>query len=209
MVDALGNYIDDDGDGFGDFYYGFDCPYYHEHGNPDTCGTTSIGQGLLFAGNEFAKPATFRQESLWVVILLTDGVTNGPSFVCPNTTWPFGFPFCIDHNAETRHCYEADDTSCLAKGGVYDPDKFDADDYARDMADFISEDQEALIFTIGLGEQVKTVEPFDDNGDGAGEQLLKYAADIGGGKYYFAPTGNKLREIFLDIAQNLATRLTQ
>jgi hypothetical protein len=38
---------------------------------------------------------------------------------------------------------------------------------------------------------------------------LKYAADTGGGKYYYAPGGNQLRDIFLDIAQNLATRLTQ
>jgi hypothetical protein len=44
---------------------------------------------------------------------------------------------------------------------------------------------------------------------GAGEQLLNYAADTGRGKYYFAPSGNQLREIFLDIAQNLATRLTK
>jgi hypothetical protein len=38
---------------------------------------------------------------------------------------------------------------------------------------------------------------------------MRYAADVGGGKYYFAPTGNQLRAIFLDIAQYLATRLTQ
>ena len=55
----------------------------YPQGNPDTCGTTSIGKGLNFAGDEFGNPATFRQESLWVVILLTDGATNGPSYVCP------------------------------------------------------------------------------------------------------------------------------
>jgi hypothetical protein len=45
---------------------------------------------------------------------------------------------------------------------------------------------------------------------GAGEQYLRYAAEeVGGGNYYFAPSGNQLNEIFLDIARNLATRLTQ
>jgi hypothetical protein len=39
--------------------------------------------------------------------------------------------------------------------------------------------------------------------------MMKYAADVGRGKYYFAPTGDQLQAIFLDIAQNLATRLTQ
>ncbi len=53
--------------------------------------------------------------------------------------------------------------------------------------------------------------PYDAVEDcyGAGEQLMRYAAEVGGGNYYFAPTGNQLRTIFLDIAQNLATRLTQ
>jgi hypothetical protein len=38
---------------------------------------------------------------------------------------------------------------------------------------------------------------------------MRYAADVGRGKYYYAPGGNQLRAIFLDIAQYLATRLTQ
>ena len=115
---------------------------------------------------------------------------------------------------------------------------YDADDYARTMADFVAVDQKALIFTIGLGPQVRTSEPrvlydldtgkpkqqwdstngtwVDINCDtladdcwGAGEALMRYAAKVGKGKYYFAPSGNQLRDVFLDIAQYLATRLTQ
>jgi len=221
--------IDDDSNGFGDTYLGFDCPIFHETGNPDTCGTTSIGSGLQFAGNEFAVKDTFRQEALWVVILLTDGAANGPPFACPHTTW--NNPFCRDNNPVTRHC-AVGDTSCIAKGGVEDPDVIDADDFARDMADFVSEDQNALLFTIGLGNLVRTSIPraeFDvntgepilvngkhvecstlaDNCWGSGEQFLRYAADIGGGKYYFAPSGEQLEAIFLNIAQNIGTRLTQ
>lgn len=224
--DASGNIIDADGDEIGDVFLGFDCLAYH-NGNPDTCGTTAIGKGLQFAANQFSNKDTFREEALWVVILLTDGAANGPSTTCPNRTWTQ--PFCRDLTL-TRHCPTADDTSCLAKGGVYkDPDieeTFDADDYARDMADFLAEDQDVLIFTIGLGDLVRTSVPrarisdptqkcsevpYDPVDDcyGAGELLMQYAADVGRGKYYFAPTGGQLNAIFLDIAQYLATRLTQ
>jgi Flp pilus assembly protein TadG len=205
--DAGGNIIDGDGDGFGDVYRGFDCTIFHDTGNPDTCGTTAIGQGLKFAGNEFGNPDTFRQEALWVTILLTDGAANAPSFACPNNTWTN--PYCRDLSATSRHCFQADDASCLAAGGVYWPERYDSDDYARDMADFVAEDQGALIFTIGLGPLVQNSVPLDAGGVGAGEQLLKYAAETGGGSYYYAPGGNQLRAIFLDIASNLATRLTQ
>jgi len=230
--DEDGNIIDDDGDGVGDTYLGFRCPVYNgpdeiRTGNPETCGTTSIGRGLVKAGNEFANPRTFREEALWVAILLTDGAANGPRYTCPHGTWE-GAPFCRDLQL-SRHCFEADDNYCLAAGGALDPDDYDADDYARDMADFIAEDQGALIFTIGLGNLVRTSVPrarLDANGlpttekcesgepiddcMGAGEQLLRYAAvEVGGGNYYFAPSGNQLEQIFLDIASKLATRLTQ
>jgi hypothetical protein len=221
--DALGNIIDADSDGFGDVYFGFDCPIFHTTGNPDTCGTTSIGKGLHTAGAEFSNEATFRQEALWVVILLTDGAANGPSTTCPNRTWTA--PYCRDLSL-SRHCPTADDTSCIAKGGVYLDNAFDADDYSRDMADFLAEDQDVLLFTIGLGDLVQTSVPRARKSDptqkcsetppdpvadcyGAGELVMQYAADIGRGHYYFAPTGAQLETIFLDIAQNLATRLTQ
>jgi hypothetical protein len=224
--------IDANGDGIGDQYLGMRCPIFfgpapYRTGNPDTCGTTSIGRGLFVAGNEFANPDTYREESLWVVILLTDGAANGPDTTCPHGTWE-GLPFCRDLQL-SRHCREADDNYCLAAGGALDPDSYDADDYARDMADFIAKKQNALIFSIGLGNLVKTsvprarldadgyptTEKCDDdepiaNCMGDGEQLLRYAAEeVGGGNYYFAPTGNQLEKIFLDIASNLATRLTQ
>jgi hypothetical protein len=214
--------INEDGNGFGDFYLGFDCPVFHATSNPDTCGTTAIGKGLLVAGDEFSNEDTFRQEALWVVILLTDGAANGPSFTCPNSTWLQ--PFCRDTQL-SRHCQEGD-TSCVAKGGVENELAFDADDYTRTMSDFLAEEQDVLIFTIGLGDLVRTSVPRASISDptvkcsedpkdpiencyGAGELVMQYAADVGRGKYYFAPTGDELNAIFLEIAQNLATRLTQ
>jgi Flp pilus assembly protein TadG len=236
--DASDNIIDvNPADGIGDFYLGYDCPEYRKLENPQTCGTTSIGKGLQVAGAEFSNQNTFRQEALWVVILLTDGAANGPSYTCPPRTWIA--PFCRDLSID-RHCPEGD-ASCIAKGGFYLENGFDADDYARDMADFLGEEQNVLIFSIGLGDLVKSSDPqflFDlatgepvlapspdpphDIGPvrcddvtneacwGAGEQAMRYAAEkVGRGHYYFAPTGAQLEEIFLDIAQNLATRLTQ
>jgi len=218
--DDQGNIIDLDGDGIGDRYLGFRCPVYFLTGNPSTCGTTAVGQGLYIAGNELANENTFREEALRVVILLSDGAANAPSSVCPHSTW-IGSPFCRDLQL-TRHCNEAGDNTCLAMGGIYDPDNYDADDYARDMADFVAGEQGAHIYTIGLGDLVRTSQPRAqisnpgelcnsdepiDNCIGAGEQLLKYAANIGGGVYYFASSGSQLDDIFQGIFSDVFSSL--
>ena len=64
--------------------------------DPSGCTNTSIGGGLKLAGGEFGRQP-IRQESLWVVILLTDGVgqrhrarSGRPRVVnayCPPSTW--------------------------------------------------------------------------------------------------------------------------
>ncbi len=202
-------------------YYGFNCPVYQLTGDPSTCPTTAIGQGLLIAGNEFGKESSFREESLKVIILVTDGAANAPSFVCPNHTWEIS-PFCRDQSPTSRHCLEENDLLCLAAGGIFWPERYDADDYARDMADFVANDQRALIFTIGLGNLVRTSEPRTlitdpavkcasyepvENCLGAGEQLMQYAAAVGSGKYYFAADGQQLDDIFLDIFNRISSIL--
>ena len=192
-------------------YIGFDCPIFHTNGDPSSCGTTNIGGGMLEAGNELGYRG--RQEALWVVILLTDGAANSSTDV--SMTNPFGFcppsthtqPFCRDALASTRHCADADTRDrCIAEGGTWDPENYDADDFARDMADFTGKDQHALIFTIGLGSLVVDAPKGDAD---AGEQLMMYTADAGGGLYYFAPSGDELRDIFKQIADNIAVRLTR
>ncbi|HEY6075097.1 MAG TPA: vWA domain-containing protein, partial [Anaerolineales bacterium] len=188
-------------------YVGFDCPGYP--GEVASCTTTNIGGGLQYAANEFGLG--FREESLWVVILLTDGAANSSEDL--DGFHPFGYcpggitqPFCRDASASTRHCAIAETrTRCEAEGGVWDPANYDADDFAHDMADFAGKDQNALIFTIGLGNQVINAPQGDPD---AGERLLQYTADAGRGLYFFAPTGNDLRDIFKQIASNIAVRLT-
>jgi hypothetical protein len=105
-----------------------------------------------------------------VVVLLTDGVANAtdpeetdrvhnfdtyPIGFCPDGRGtPYSvFPNCQDEDVDTRH-----------SDGDAD---YDADDYARDMADFVGclainpaascggqRGQGAVVFTIGLGDEV-------------------------------------------------------
>jgi hypothetical protein len=201
-------------------YKGLGCPQvdplyssgYPDPGNPAPCTTTNIGLGLLYAGLEF-NVAPVRKTSLWVTILLTDGVANAGYdsshlFYCPNATWLnvdsydysvnppqllTVFPKCNDGQSATRHSPAAPATN------------YDAEDYAMDSVDYVANDQNSLIFSIGLGTNVVTNSTVD--GTKLGEKFLQYAATTGDGLYYFAPSGNQLEDIFRKISENIATRL--
>lgn len=195
----------------------FEYPMFRASGDPSSLPSSNIGDGLWLAGNELGRG---REDSLWVVILLAGGPANtgctngsahgctGPVYangrVCPPSTW--GYPFCRegDVSAGTRH----------PAGSV----NYDADDYARDAADFLANPitgQGASIFTIGLGDLVRHSRSGDPL---AGEKLLDYAATLAGdasgalvnhGMYVYAPSPTDLREIFRAIAENIATKLSQ
>lgn len=207
----------------------FACPPGVPYAN---CGTTATGDALRAAGEEFVRPTGFRQQSLWIVILLTDGVANHAqgNLYCPVST----SSLCQDTSVKTRdtgtrHCRLADDpiyadngflhTACMAAppdggGGVEDVSAYDNDDYARDMADFVALGQSALVYTIGFGNAVHA-------NSNMGEQLLNYAADIGdnakvdtpegslNSDYFFAPDATALNAIFQTINDRIATRITQ
>ncbi len=239
------------------------CTWTEIGDDPSGCTNTSIGGGLMAAASAFTNPSggqnAIHDESLWVVILLTDGAANAsmanpadPSIVniyCPPSTWNDlpNTPFCRDASTTTRHS--------LLSGVKNNPDNeynkslYDADDFARDMADLVgcpSKDpgatswchdsltygtdqggQDALIFTIGLGLDNMIHNPYGD--PDAGEQLLRYAANVGDdgnpdpgtdmcknvsaghscGNYYFSPSSADLKGIFEDIASRIFTRLTK
>ncbi len=151
--------------------------------------STNIGGGLLYAGDIFAHQT--REDALWVVILLTDGMANattpdiGVDDITNYGTYPMGYcpnnwtvPLCQDENVFTRH---------LSTNTA----QYDADDYARDMADFVGcypsnpadgcngqLGQGAVIFTVGLGNGVlDTVN--EVNGLPYGTTLLRYIAAVG------------------------------
>lgn len=207
-------------------FVGFECPIYRKGPdliagtaddgllNPSSCTSSNLGGALVLAGAAYAAPPV-RQDSFWVTIMLAGGPANAtdaasgyPYGYCPTNTWhdvnadkTLQNPFCYDASATTRH---------------YSPStNYDADDYARDQADFLADPetgQGVTIFTIGLGNLVQHA----GSGDPAmGEKLLTYiATEAGGtsanhGEYYYAPDASGLSAIFGKIADNIFTRISQ
>lgn len=221
-----------------DSYLALDCPVAKLGGSFESCTTTNIGAGLAAAANEFADSMREEALWVTILLTdgaansSTDSSGNLPFGFC-NGGIGKNQPYCRDSEVQspagsgiylqTRHCYSIlnengdpimdNQAMCM---GVTDPAwdipgiadnglHYDADDYARDMADWLSMNN-VLTFSIGLGKLVTT----SSNGDPKdGEQLLKYAAGVTGGLYYYAPTGDQLRTIFAKIADNIATRLTR
>jgi hypothetical protein len=155
--------------------------------DPSACTNTSTGGGLKLAGGQFGI-APIRQEAVWVVILLTDGAANasepnGSGLInkyCPASTWwdqvndPNRYnPFCRDSDPTTRHTLIDPTKYGITHTAPYNPQNtynsankflnYDADDYARDNADFVSCPakialaplwcRDALDYTIGQGGQ--------------------------------------------------------
>jgi len=194
-------------------------PLFPGQPDPSGCTTTNIGGGLLGGATVLSDPNFMRRDSLWVVVLLTDGAANHtlpmpgfPNGYCPSNTWiqddcnlaiPEGDPFrnlcpiCRDIDGiVTRHDRDTD------------PDNYDAEDYARDQADELAElsDRDMIFFTIGLGQQVTNTTYGKPD---AGEELLLYIADLADGNYYSSATAADLGEIFSDIAQRIFTRIAK
>lgn len=226
------------------------------------CSNTNIGMGLAIANNQFTDSSLRRDDAVWVMILLSDGSANAAVGVsgycvdkddcCPSDTrFPASEngPFCRDLLAETRHCGAENLSECVLGGmddsddwpededtgadlWIYDPASYDADDFARDMADFAAlkspHGNQIVTFAIGMGGDVID---FQGVGDAdAGEQLLRYIANVGYngefnddtfdlckgipsgeecGNYYFAPLPKDLDRIFEKIASRIFTRITQ
>jgi hypothetical protein len=196
-------------------FWGFWCDaYLASPPDPSRCGTTNIGDAMRMAGNAlggnyptgFSAPT--REDALWVVLLLTDGAANAAydkynAPICPEYTWSRN-PFCRDLDARPS----LTDTF-NARHNSSQTTLYDADDYARDMIDFVWKDQKATIFSVGLGSQVQAISQDEVTNTPPGETLLKYAAQKGTGIYYYADIGDQLTVIFKEIGNKIATRLTR
>ncbi|MBI5839404.1 MAG: hypothetical protein HZB19_04820 [Chloroflexi bacterium] len=199
--------------------------------------SSNIGGSLVLAGNRFVfdnNPAMIdmiREDSLWLVIVIAGGPANAsnaqaglPYGYCPpptNGEIP-EIPFCRDNEWPTKPA----GTPVFTRHSLPDP-AYDSDDYAYDMADWLAgasidsdlsdvDGQEAVIFTIGLGDFVREYyagDPAD------GEQLLQYMAEDAGdnispgivlnhGFYSYTPDTAGLGLIFQRIADNIATRIS-
>jgi len=229
-------------------YVSMDCPlFYGPIGDEDasSCPTTNIGDGVALAGSiltgDYTSAESYypvpvdgwpqvREDSLWVLLLLTDGASNSGhdesgGAICPAAYNHYFWTgaLCRDDDVLTRHCYDAGDLDCLnatyPPGTVssVDPTNYDPDDRARDMFDIVAANY-TLTFTIGMGDAQRATSGWDINGTPPGETLLKYGAfgttthESGGGLkglYYFGNDPADLTRIFLEIANNLATRINQ
>jgi hypothetical protein len=209
-----------------------DCPGWAP--DPSGCTSTNTGDALRAAGNLF-KPQG-REEAVWVVVLLSDGVANAAlrgdgTWICPNTdtnsTWD-GPPYCQDGELPPK--------TLDPPRSETDPD-FDADDHARRMALFVGCPNEVptetspcsepgndvFVFTICLGDACFK---YDRGGDPeVGGELLQFIAAVGDskptedpcesfdptrkncGNYYFAAEVSELGGIFEDIASRIYTKL--
>ena len=199
--------------------------------DPTTCGASNIGGALTLAGDQFADA---RQDSFWTVIALIGGPANAAVLpgdppdqgFCPgsasNPTWywpvngiypagPTGF--CRDRDSSSRHPRTID-TSTTPPHYNY-PANYDADDYARDAADYIASPttgQGATIFAICMGTYCQNY-PSPDSA--SAENLGKYMAlDAGGitanhGIYKYAEDTTVLAQVFAEIAKNIFTRISQ
>jgi len=208
-----------------------DCPDWLP--DPSGCTSTNTGDGLRLAGNQFGNFG--RDQAVWVVVLLSDGVANAairvasspPEWVCPPSTWP---------PTDPPYCQDGDPGPSLAPPRADSDPDFDADDHARKMALFVGcpnellsdpgpctvPGNEAVIFTIGLGDAVVS---YDRGGDPeVGGELLQFIAavadglpgddpcgpygpDTDCGNYYFVEDVSELEAVFEEIASRIYTKL--
>lgn len=141
-------------------YFNVNCPNTNipnQDGSPldiSRCTLTNVGAGLALAvGSLQGDMGSYnpkvpfipelRKESVWVIILVSDGRANagyseeGNSF-CPPYTWG-RVPNCRDKSPYLRN----------PKG---DP-KYDPDDFARDVGDIVAKNS-IFTFTIGFGDDL-------------------------------------------------------
>ncbi|HVM73051.1 MAG TPA: pilus assembly protein TadG-related protein [Anaerolineales bacterium] len=199
--------------------------------DPSHYTTTNIGYGLEMAGNELA--ADTRQNVLWVVILLTDGVPNSghsddsSHYYCPQSTWANmddknnRLPVCVVRSNLARNYYPYNPNKPTTTRLLNTDDNYDALAYAYDEADFVgvpynpltnTGGQGALLYTIGLGGELQNypvTNPVTGASEFLGPEFLKYAANVGNGLYYAAPTASQLTTIFRSIGSNIAVRLSK
>jgi hypothetical protein len=216
------------------------CDGWTNFKDPTGCTNTNIADGLLFGGNEFGY--SLRQEAVPILILLSDGAANAatddstpPVSICPGgpggaATWVE--PFCRDDDFEIGPgAYGAPDAEDWAVDRGYFVGCPDANAYDPLLTSCTGPGQGAVVFTIGLGEELinntACHAPTYPGGcePNQGEELLRFLAAIGDdgdpstdpcsgepigqscGNYYYSPTGTGLIKVFEAIASRIFTRI--
>lgn len=229
----------------GGAFTGTNCQIYENYapnGNPSSCPSSNIGGVLNLARQALTgsgDPDNMRTDAFWVVVGLFGGPANStdpdpdgdyPNGFCPQNTWILAEPYaqgpwCRDPLPSTRH-YASDslvDYTNPISGETSQISLYDADDYAREMADqlaTLTTGDGVTLYTIGLGAQIQN--PARDGHGNViagepppGEDLLQYIAEEAGGsginhgQYFYAVNSTALSNIFEKIAQNIATKISQ
>jgi hypothetical protein len=212
--------------------------------DPSSCPSSNIGGVLKLAQQALAgsgDPDSIRLDASWEVITLVAGPANAstpdvnyPYGYCPQNTWLY--PWMPDPKPKMcRDAIPGNERSASSplvtytnpfNGQQMDISLYDAEDYARDMADNLAAMKSGggvKIYSIGIGEGVTTpangipavtceIETtFTPRPCGEAEHLLTYMAweagdalspDINHGEYFFTPTAAQLGNIFEIIANN-------
>ena len=168
------------------------------------CGSSNVGAGLIRAHDEFGLALPYRADSLWVTIVLVDGPANRTSYDY-RLYWSdpkYGTCAATEQTTPLK-CRDADVNSRHFTTPVVDA-LYDADDYARDYADILGLNPDlypsagsagVLVYTIALGKNsvcltgnytpptggpaICTSSNAAQGDADAGEQLLRYIADVG------------------------------
>ncbi len=239
----------------GSAFVNIQCEFYEMNAftanpNPSACPSSNVGGALALARNALTgsgDPDKQRLDAFWVVIALLGGPANAsdttgthPNGFCPQNTWwqpspsiaPKSQPWCRDMEPSVRH----QDTDTMSftnpvSNATTPISLYDADDYARDMADSLATTTTGsgvTIYAIGLGTQVTSTTTVLAGEDPAGESLLTYIATCAGegdfgdcssinendfainhGQYFNATVSAELSSIFNQIANNIATKISQ
>jgi hypothetical protein len=159
--------------------------------------STCTGCAIRVAGTILKQEA--RPNSVWVIVFLTDGVTN-VSDIPPevDSFYTNGYCFdtsasitwCQDGDSSTRHCgpYHSDASEC-PPGAVWVGDGasspyYDVEDYAYDMVDEVAltastnadepiNGNDIAIYSIALGQAADAATNY------VGEDLMRYMANVG------------------------------
>jgi hypothetical protein len=224
-----------------------DCEFYTANAyspdrDPSGCPSSNVGGALALARSALTgsgDPDQQRLDAFWVVIALLGGPANStdatgtyPNGFCPPNTYQRQ-PWCRDKQPSVRH--QASDplvNYTNPENNVTTPiSLYDADDYARDMADNLATTTSGsgvTIYAIGLGNLVTSTTSVLAGENPAGEDLLTYIATCAGegdlddcssinendfkinhGQYFNATVSAELSGIFNQIANNIATKISQ
>jgi hypothetical protein len=180
-------------------------------------GTWTLAGGNGYCRDEDTMPASFTPPAVsdWNITSQRDDFFAYSNNYWENFDWST-YTFANDRG--TSHSFTVN-TSTTPPTYNFGAD-YDADDWARDGADFVAGDQGATLFAICMGEYCRSYP--NSNDPASAEFLGRYMAEHAGddltaippvtanhGLYFFAEDSSVVADAFLEISKNILTRLSK